>query len=34
MPIAVGEFVSSYTCHGTATTITPSPIHDVVRAVQ
>ena len=33
-PIAAGESVSSYTCHGSATTMTPSPRYEIVRPVQ
>ena len=33
-PIAAGEFESSYTCHGSATTMTPSPRNETVRPVQ
>jgi hypothetical protein len=33
-PIAAGESESSYTCQGSATTMTPSPRNETVRAVQ
>ena len=33
-PIAAGESVSSYTCQGSATAMTPSPTYEIVRPVQ